>query len=123
MLVARIISVCERSGPLVGREDATSARSFNVTGAMTPAPSPKFSVGIYEIEGEDESNLKREMWWIQIRKVESLVAGFKEMVERMMLQQACPDTTEVAAWEKLVVVLDHKVQAVKRDWRVYRDQA
>ena len=124
MLIARIISLCERSGSLVGREDNnSSARSLNMTGAMTPAPSPKFSVGIYEIEGEDESNLKREVWWIQIRKVESLVAGFKEMVERMMQQQACQDTTEVVAWEQLVVVLDHKVQAVKKDWRVYRDQA
>ena len=123
MLIARIISVCERSGALAGREDNnTSARTLNMTGAMTPAPSPKFSVGIYEIEGEDEGNLKREVWWIQIRKVESLVAGFKEMVERMVQQQACQDT-EVAAWEKLVVVLDHKAQAVKKDWRVYRDQA
>ena len=124
MLIARIISVCERSDALAEREgNNTSARSLNMTGAMTPAPSPKFSVGIYEIEGEDENNLKREVWWIQIRKVESLVAGFKEMVERMVQQQACQDTTEVAAWEKLVVVLDHKVQGVKRDWRVYRDQA
>ena len=123
MLIARIISVCERSGALAGREDNTGARSLNMTGAMTPAPSPKFSVGIYEIEGEDEGTLKREVWWIQIRKVESLVAGFKEMVERMMQQQACQDTIEVAACEKLVVMLDHKVQAVKKDWRVYRDQA
>ena len=124
MLIARIISVCERSGALAGREDNnTSPRSLNMTGAITPAPSPKFSVGIYEIEGEDEGNLKREVWWIQIKKVESLVAGFKEMVERVMQQQACQDTTQVAAWEKLVIVLDHKVQAVKKDWRVYRDQA
>ena len=64
MLIARIISVCERSGPLAEREDNIGARSFNVTGTMTPSPSPKFSVGIYEIEGEDESNLKREVWWI-----------------------------------------------------------
>lgn len=64
MLIARIISVCERSGPLAEREDNTGARSFNVTGIMTLSPSSKFSVGIYEIEGEDESNLKREMWWI-----------------------------------------------------------
>lgn len=49
--------------------------------------------------------------------------GVQGDVERMMQQQACRDTTEVAAWEKLVVVLDHKVQAVKKDWRVYRDQA
>ena len=124
MLIARIISVCERSGALAECENnITSAQSLNLLGAMTPAPSPKFSVGIYEVEEEDESNLKREVWWIQIRKLESLVAGFKEMVERMMLQQGCQDTIEVAAWEKLVVVLDHKVQAVKKDWRVYRDQA
>ena len=123
MLVARIISICERSGALTGREGNNTSASLNMTGAMTPAPSPKFSVGIYEIDSEDESNLKREVWWIQIRKVESLVAGFKEMVERMMQQQACQDTTEGAAWENLVVVLDHKLQAVKTDWRVYRDQA
>lgn len=61
MLIACIISVCERSDPLTKREDNIDAGLFNVTGIMTLSPSSKFSVGIYEIEGENESNLKREM--------------------------------------------------------------
>ena len=124
MLIARIISVFERSGAQVGRDDENNSdQSLMMTGAMTPVPSPKFSVGIYELEGEDENNLKREMWWIHIRKVESLVAGYKDMLAKMAQQQAYQDTFHVAAWEKLVFVLDQKVQAVKRDWRVYRDKA
>ena len=123
MLIARIISVFERSGAHVGRDDDNSDRSLIMAGAITPVPSPKFSVGIYEIEGEDENNLKREVWWIQIRKVESLVAGFKDMLAKMAQQQAYQETFHVAAWEELVLVLDQKVQAVKKDWRVYRDKA
>ena len=124
LLIARIISVFERSGSQAGRDHGTSnsAQSFIMTGTMTPVPSPKFSVGVYEIEGEDENNLKREVWWIQIRKLESLVAGFKDMVAKMVQQQACQDTSEVAAGEKLMVMLDEKAQAVKRHWRIYRDQ-
>ena len=123
MLIARIISVFERSGARAGRDEDNSARSLIMTGALTPVPSPKFSVGIYEIEGEDENNLKREVWWIQIRKVESLVAGFKDMAARMSQQQVYQDASQLAAWEKLVFVLDQKLQEVKRDWRVYRDKA
>ena len=124
MLIARIISVFERSGAQVGRDDDNNSdQSLMMTGAMTPVPSPKFSVGIYELEGEDENNLKREMWWIQIRKAESLVAGFKDMLAKMAQQQAYQDTFHVAAWEKLVFLLDQKLQAVKSDWRVYRDKA
>ena len=130
MLIARIVSVVERSGaPAAHIDDVSSssgARSFLATGGpMTPVPSPKFSVGIYEIEGEDENNLKREVWWIQIRKVESLVTGFREMVQHMAQQWACRDGAgaPAAAWEQLVLVLEQKVQAVKRDWRVYRDKS
>ncbi len=122
MLIARIISVFERSSAQVGHDDHNSARSLIMTGAMTPIPSPKFSVGIFEIEGEDENNLKREIWWIQIKKVECLVAGFKEMVARMTQQHVYQDPSQIAAWEKLVFVLEQKAQAVKRDWRVRRNK-
>lgn len=122
MLIARIISVFERSSAQAKPVD-DNGRSLVMTGAMTPVPSPKFSVGIYEIEEEDEQNLKREVWWIQMRKVESLIAGFKDMVAKLTQQQAYPDASQVAAWEKLAVMLDQKIQVVKRDWRVYRDKA
>ena len=122
MLIARIISVFERSGAQAQCVDENGP-SLVMPGAMTPVPSPKFSVGIYEIKGEDEQNLKREVWWIQTRKVESLVAGFKAMVAKLTQQQAYEDASQVAAWEKLVIMLDQKAQAVKRDWRVYRDKA
>lgn len=122
MLIARIISVFERSSAQAKPVD-DNGRSLVMTGAMTPVPSPKFSVGIYEIEEEDEQNLKREVWWIQVRKVESLIAGFKDMVAKLTQQQAYQDASQVAAWEKLAVMLDQRIQVVKRDWRVYRDKA
>lgn len=123
MLIARIISVLERGSAQAGRDDDNDPPSLNMTGAITPIRSPKFSVGIFEIDGEDENNLKREVWWMQIRKVESLVAGFKEMVAKMTRQQVYQDNAQVATWEKLVVLLDQKAQAVKRDWSAYRNRA
>lgn len=122
MLVARIISVLERGGAHAGRDEDNNPPLLNTTGAMTPIRSPKFSVGIFEIDGEDENNLKREVWWMQIRKVESLVAGFKEMLAKMARQQVYQDNAPVAAGEKLVVLLDQKAQAVKRDWSAYRNR-
>ena len=123
MLIARIISVLEHSSGQAGHNNNSNVQSPIMTGVLTPGRSPKFSVGVYEIEGEDENNLKREVWWIQIRKVESLVTGFKDMVAKMTAQQACQDASQVAAWEMLAMMLDKKAQAVKRDWRIYRDQA
>lgn len=121
MLIARIISVSERIGGEAGHGYNNSARSPLMTRPMTPIPSPKFSLGVYEIEGEDEKNLKREVWWIQIRKVESLVAGFKEMLAKMTQQQVYQDASQIAAWEELVFVLEQRAEAVKKDWRTYRD--
>ena len=150
MLIARIISVFERSGGGGGgahqtghnhnhhspshhhhrqpydNDDNSSAPSLIMSAGaattMTPIPSPKFSVGIYEIEQEDENNLKREVWWIQIKKVESLVAGFRDMVAKMTtMTMTSPQMKET--WEKLALVLEQKAQAVKRDWRAYRDKA
>ena len=113
MLIGRIISVFERGG----------AQALIITGATTPIRSPKFSLGVYEIEGEDENDLKREMWWLQIKKVESLIAGFKDMVAKLTRQQAYQDNAQVAVWGKLVALLDQKAQEVKRDWSTYRDRA
>lgn len=123
MLISRIISVFERGGAQAGRDDDKVSASRTMTGTMTPIRSPKFSVGIFEIEGEDETNLKREVWWMQIRKVESLVTGFKEMVAKMTRQQGNQDSAQVALWGDLVCLLDQKAQAVKRDWCAYRDKA
>lgn len=123
MFIARIISFFERGGAQAGRDDDKNAPSLIMAGAMTPMRSPKFSVGICEIEGEDENDLKREVWWMQIRKVESLVAAFKEMVAKMTRQQVHRDNSQVAAWGELVFMLDQKAQAVKRDWSAHRDKA
>ena len=122
MLIARIISVFERGGAQARRGDDNNAPSLIMAGATTPIQSPKFSVGIYEIEGEEENNLKREVWWMQIKKVESLIAGFKEMVAKMTRQQAYQDNAQVVLSGKLVSLLEQKAQAVKRDWSAYRDQ-
>ncbi|KAL9074691.1 MAG: hypothetical protein Q9161_002059 [Pseudevernia consocians] len=122
MLIARIISVFERGGAQARRGDDNNAPSLIMAGATTPIQSPKFSVGIYEIEGEEENNLKREVWWMQIKKVESLIAGFKEMVAKMTRQQAYQDNAQVVVSGKLVSLLEQKAQAVKRDWSAYRDQ-
>ena len=123
MFIARIISVFECGGAQAGRRDnQSSAPSLTMTDAMTPLPSPKFSLGLYEVEEEDESNLRREVWWIQIKKVESLIAAFKAMVAKMLQQQVYQDASQTMAWEKLSLVLEQKVKAVKRDWKVYRDR-
>ena len=119
MLIARIISVFERGGAHAECDDDINVPSL----FMTDGTAPKFSVGIYEIEGEDENGLKREVWWMQIRKVESLVAGFKEMVANITRQQVYQDSFEVAAWKSLVFLLEQKAQAVKRDWSAYRSKA
>ena len=122
MLIARIISVFERGVAQAGRDDDENAPSLIMTGAMTPIRSPKIRVGAYEIEGEDENYLRREVWWRQIRKVESLILGFKGMVAKMTMQQVYQDNAQNAVWEKLVLFLDQKVQAVKRDLSAYRNK-
>lgn len=122
MLMSCIISVFERGGAQAGRDDDENAPSLIMTGVMTPIPSPKIRVGAYEIEGEDENYLKREVWWMQIRKVESLILGFKEMVAKMTRDQLDQDNAQVVVWEKLVLLLDQKFQAVKRDWSAHRDK-
>ena len=124
MLIARIISVFERGGAQLGRSgDDDNAPSLIMTGTMTPIPSPKIRVGAYEIDGEDESYLKREVWWMQIRKVESLISGFKETVKEMTRQQVDQDDAQVVVWENLVVLFEKKFRAVKRDWSAKRDKA
>lgn len=113
ILIARIISVFDGDG-----------RSPSQNGdAMAIDMSPKFSLGMYQIEGEDESKLKQEVWWLQIKKVELLVAGFKGMVSQVRQQQAYQDYVQTTAFEKLTELLDQKIQAVKRDWVANRDKA
>ena len=123
MLIARIISVFERGDAQTERDDDDNAPSLIMTGTITPIRSPKISVGAYEIEGEDENYLKREVWWMQIRKVESLLLEFKEMVAKMTRRQVYQDNAQNAVWGSLVLFLDQKVQAVKRDWSAYRSKA
>lgn len=123
MLIARIISFFERGGAPGGGNNGSNAPPLDTTGAMTPVLSSRFSVGTYEIEGEDSNTLRREVWWLQIRKVESLVGGFKAMVEKMTRHQVYQNNAEVAVWGNLISLLDQKAQAVKRDWSAHRYKA
>ncbi|KAL9123293.1 MAG: hypothetical protein Q9187_000165 [Circinaria calcarea] len=113
MLIARIVAVFERGGGNAYKDDVMSS---DIAGRGSINRSPKFSLGTYQIDGEDERRLKQEVWWLQLRKVESLVAGFKEMFRRAEQQQVHQDMLQAAAWEKLYLLLDQKAQAVKRDW-------
>ena len=121
MLIGRIISVLKRGCAQTGRKNVNGAPSLLTTGATTPTQSPKFSIGMYEFEGEDERNLKREVWWMQIRKTESLVTGFGKMVADVMSQHVCQDDSQTVVGEKLVYLLDQKLQVVKRDCNAHRD--
>ena len=121
MLIGRIISLLKRGCAQTGRDNVESTRTPIVTGAITPTTSPKFSMGTYEFEGEDERILKREVWWMQIRKVESLITAFGKMVAEVMLQQVCQDKPQAVVGEKLVSLLDQEVQAVKGDWSIRHD--
>ena len=119
MLIGRIISVLKRGCAQTGRDSVESTRALVTTGAMTLSESPKFSMGMYEFEGEDERTLKREVWWMQIRKAESLITTFGKIVAEVMSQQVCLDKSQAGVGEMLVSLLDQKVQAVKGDWNVH----
>ena len=121
MLIGRIISVLKRGCAQTGRETVENAHPLIMTGAITPSESPKFSMGMYEFEGEDERTLKREVWWMQIRKAESLITAFGKVVAEVMSQQVCQDKPQAMVGEKLVSLLDQEVQAVKGDWSVHHD--
>ncbi|KAL9104217.1 MAG: hypothetical protein Q9163_000817 [Psora crenata] len=121
MLIARIIAFFERRNAQ-GGHGGNNTPSIDMACNMTTIRSPKFCVGVYQIEGEDEHNLKQEVWWLQIKKVETLISKFKDMVTRMTRQQGYQDAVQAAAWEKLGLMLDHKAQMVKRDWGVSRDR-
>ena len=121
MLIGRIISVLKRGCAQSGRDSVESAPTLIMTGAIPPSESPKFSMGMYEFEGEDERTLKREVWWMQIRKAEALITAFGKMVEEVMSQQVCQDKSQAVVGEKLVSLLDQEVQAVKGDWSVHHD--
>ena len=114
MLVARIISVFERSSQSRGfEEDANSTDYFNRNGATGLARCSSF---MYQMDQEDENSLKEKVWWLQAQKVESLLAGFRRLIRKVKHQELCPDVTQGAAWEKLHLLLDRKVQAVKTEW-------
>ena len=121
MLIGRIISVLKRGCAQTGRDNVESTRTLIMTDAITPSKSPKFSMGMYEFEGEDERTLKREVWWMQIRKAESLITAFGKMIAEVLSQQACPDKSQAVVGEKLMSLLDQEVQAVKRDWSMRHD--
>ena len=121
MLIGRIISVLRRGCAQTGCDNVESALSPLTTGAITPTEPPKFSIGMYVFEGEDERTLKREVWWMQIRKAESLITAFGKMVADVMSQQVCQGNSQAVVGEKLVSLLDQKVQAVKGDWSARHD--
>ena len=114
MLISRILCVVERGvGGVSNEESGLRLDTFGDTSAIS---SPKISLGMYHIDEEDERKLRQEMWWLQVKKVELLVAGFKEVVTKSRQQQEYQDVVQAAAWEKLHFLLDHKAQAVKREW-------
>lgn len=121
LLISRIISVLERGGGLVGQEEDMWELE---KGSDSPGMrGPKFSLGVFPIDGDDERGLKQEVCWLQMKKAKSLVAGFQEMVRKIREQQVHQDTAQAAAWEKLIVLLDQKAQAVDREWTASRDRA
>ncbi|KAL8824038.1 MAG: hypothetical protein Q9191_005344 [Dirinaria sp. TL-2023a] len=118
MLVARILSVFERSSHnITNGETNHTGDSSRSASAMS---SPKFSLGMYQMDQEDERKLKQEVWWLQAQKVESLVAGFGELIRKTKQQELYPDVAQVSAWEKLHFFLDRKAQAAKNKWAASR---
>ncbi|KAL9128100.1 MAG: hypothetical protein Q9217_003153 [Psora testacea] len=122
MLITHIVSFFERGRARVGRKENDTV-SADLAGTITPVRSPKFSVGICQIDGEDEDELKQEIWWLQIKKVESLLSTFKEMVAKISRQDVCQDTAQGPAWENLILLLGQKIQMVKKTWSAYRDRS
>ena len=120
MLIARIIAFVECGSARPGSDKYNNAPSVDMTDSMSPIRSPKFSVGSYEIDGDEENSMTREVWWLQIGKVESLVAGFKEMVAKMIQQQVHEDNAQDTPWVKLGSLLDQKAQAVRKDLSAHR---
>lgn len=114
VLIGRIIAVFERCADGAYRDDNDMSVDGREGGGASH--SLKFSLGTYQINGDDELKLKQEIWWMQLRKVESLVVVFKDTISRVEPQQAYQGIVQAALWEKLFLLLEQKIQAVKRDW-------
>ena len=121
LLISRILSVVERGAGCVSHKEVGSP--VEIGGSSSANRSPKFSLGRYQIDEEDERNLRQEMWWLQVKKVEVLVAGFKETVTKAKQQQQYQDVVQAATWEKLHFLLEQKAQAVKREWAANRGKS
>ena len=114
VLLGRILAVFERCSDGACRDDNDMSVDGHEGGDASR--SPKFSFGAYQINGDDELKLKQEIWWMQLRKVESIVADFKDTTSRVEQGQAYQGIVQAAVWEKLFLLLEQKIQAVKRDW-------
>ena len=114
LLISRILCVVERG--VSGASNEEHGLPLDIFGSTSAIGSPRISLGKYHIDDEDERKLRQEMWWLQVKKVELLVAGFKEVVTKVRQQQEYQDVVQAAASEKLHFLLDNKAQAVKRDW-------
>ena len=123
LLIARILSVVERGVGCASHQEV--GFPVEIGGSSSENRSPKFSLGRYQIDEEDERNLTQEMWWLQVKKVEALVAGFKETVTKakQQQQQQYQDVVQAATWEKLHFLLEQKAQAVKREWVANRGKS
>ncbi|KAI9845253.1 MAG: hypothetical protein M1837_005009 [Sclerophora amabilis] len=84
--------------------------------------SPRFSLGAYQPDLEEERKLKMELVWVQLLKVEGLVVGFRAMVVKEQQRQSQTDY-EMAAIEKLAVLLEEKVQKVRTTWEMMENKA
>lgn len=117
-LISRILSVVGRGAGCTSHKEVGFPVEIDYKSGLNR--SPKFSLGRYQIDEEDERNLRQEMWWLQVKKVEALVAGFKESVTKAKQRQGYQDVVQAATWEKLHFLLEQKAQAVKRDWAANR---
>lgn len=118
LLISRILSVVERGAGCASHREL--GFPVEIVGNSSANKSPKISLGRYQIDEEDERNLMQEMWGLQVKKVEVLIAGFKETVTKAKQQEQYQDVVQAAAWEKLHFLLDQKAQTVKREWAANR---
>lgn len=80
--------------------------------------SPTFSLGQFVLDVDDDRSLKQEMWWLQVKKTQALIAGFRNMV--LARGRQAQDLVQTAAWEKLYFLLERNAARVKDLWMVAR---
>lgn len=125
MLISRIIAVLERVGGIASSPKTSSNVEPEkvVNDHHHTQTTPKFSLGVFQIDGEDERRLKQEVWWLQVKKMKSVVAGFTQLAANKERQQQAPhEPVQSMAWEKLAALLEQKAQIVEKDWIANRQK-